>query len=48
MVKDIDLGLLENGPHAKLIRDLADKCYADSTVEAVWVEEPGRWYRRFL
>ena len=37
MIKDIDLGLLENGPHAKLIRDLAAKCYADSTVEAIWV-----------
>ncbi len=37
MIKDLDLGILENGPHAKLIRDLADKCYADSTIEAIWV-----------
>ena len=33
----MNLGLLENGPHAKLIRGLAEKCYADSTVEAIWV-----------
>ncbi len=37
MIKDIDLGLLENSPHARLIRDLAEKCYSDSTVQAVWV-----------
>jgi hypothetical protein len=34
---DIDLGPLEHGPHANLIRDIARKCYADSTVQALWV-----------
>jgi hypothetical protein len=34
---DIDLGLLDHGPHANLIRDMARKCYADDTVQAIWV-----------
>jgi carboxymethylenebutenolidase len=34
---ELDLGLLEHGPHANLIRDMARKCYADQTVQAIWV-----------
>ena len=34
---EIDLGLLEHGPHANLIREMATKCYADGTVQAIWV-----------
>ena len=34
---DIDLGPLENGPHANLIRDMTRKCYADSSIQAIWV-----------
>jgi hypothetical protein len=34
---DIDLGPLENGPHASLIRDLARKCFADGSIQAIWV-----------
>ncbi|MEO7912943.1 MAG: hypothetical protein ABIV47_25120 [Roseiflexaceae bacterium] len=34
---DIDLGALAHGPHADLIRDIARKCYADSTIQAIWV-----------
>ena len=33
----IDLGLLAHGPHANLIRDLARKCDADETIQAIWV-----------
>lgn len=36
-MKNIDIGLLANGPHAKLILDLANKCSQDASVEAVWV-----------
>jgi hypothetical protein len=36
-MSDIDLGLLEHGPHANLIRDIARKCYADGSVQAIWV-----------
>jgi len=36
-LKNIDLGPLEQGPHANLIRTLASKCYADDTVQALWV-----------
>jgi hypothetical protein len=36
-MKDIDLGLLEHGPHANLIRDMASKCSADSNIQAIWV-----------
>jgi len=34
---DIDLGLLEHGPHANLIRAMTRKCYADRTIQAIWV-----------
>jgi hypothetical protein len=34
---DIDLGALEQGPHANLIRDMADKCSADSRIQAIWI-----------
>ena len=33
----INLGILEHGPHADLIRDMASKCAADSSIQAVWV-----------
>jgi hypothetical protein len=32
---DIDLGPLENGPHANLIRDMASKCSADDSIQAI-------------
>jgi hypothetical protein len=34
---EIDLGRLENGPHASLIRDMAEKCWADHSIQAIWV-----------
>jgi hypothetical protein len=34
---NIDLGLLEQGPHADLIGALADKCYADDGIQAIWI-----------
>jgi hypothetical protein len=34
---DIDLGPLEHGPHASLIHDMARKCSADGSVQAIWV-----------
>lgn len=37
MDRGIDLGPLEGGPHAELIRGLAERAYADPTVEAIWV-----------
>jgi hypothetical protein len=36
-MKDIDLGLLEQGPHANLIREMASKCAADSSIQAIWI-----------
>jgi hypothetical protein len=36
-MSDIDLGSLAHGPHAKLIRDMAVKCFADSDIQAIWV-----------
>ena len=36
-MSDIDLGLLEHGPHATLIRDMATRCTADDTIHAIWV-----------
>jgi hypothetical protein len=33
----IDLGPLEHGPHADLIRGMASKCSADTSIQAVWV-----------
>jgi len=37
MITDFDLGSLKNGPHAKLIQDMAEKCYSDSSIQAIWV-----------
>ena len=34
---DIDLGPLAHGPHAKLIHDMARKCAADGSIQAIWV-----------
>jgi predicted nucleotidyltransferase len=36
-MNDIDLGLLANGPHAALIRDIAHLCAADASIQAIWV-----------
>lgn len=33
----VDLGGLEKGPHAKLIREMAARCAADESIQAVWV-----------
>lgn len=33
----VDLGVLEKGPHAKLIREMAGMCSADDSIQAVWV-----------
>jgi hypothetical protein len=36
-MSDIDLGSLEHGPHANLIRDMASKCAGDSSIQAIWI-----------
>lgn len=36
-MSDIDLGRLEGGPHADLIRDMAGRCFADDSIQALWV-----------
>lgn len=36
-MSDIDLGILATGPHAELIRAMAEKTFADSSVQAIWV-----------
>ena len=36
-MRDIDIGFLEHGPHANLIRDMANKCAEDSSIQAIWV-----------
>jgi hypothetical protein len=36
-MRDIDLGSLEHGPHANLIRDMASKCSAEGSIQAIWV-----------
>jgi hypothetical protein len=36
-MNDINLGILEHGPHADLIRHMAMRCAADSAIQAVWV-----------
>lgn len=33
----IDLGVLEHAPHATLIRDIAARCAADTSIQAIWV-----------
>ncbi|MEM6428292.1 MAG: nucleotidyltransferase domain-containing protein [Deinococcota bacterium] len=37
MSDDLNFGLLEHGPHITLVRNLAEKCYQDSTIQAIWV-----------
>lgn len=34
---DIDLGPLQNGPHAKLIGNMARMCWMDGRIQAIWV-----------
>ena len=36
-MRDIDLGPLEHGPHANLIRSMASKCSVDGSIQAIWV-----------
>jgi hypothetical protein len=36
-MSDIDLGPLEHGPHANLIRDMASMSFADGSIQAIWV-----------
>lgn len=36
-MSEIDLGPLERGPHANLIRAMASKCFADGSIQAIWV-----------
>jgi hypothetical protein len=36
-MSEIDLGALAYGPHAGLIRAMADKCWADGSVQAIWI-----------
>jgi len=36
-MSDIDLGSLEHAPHATLIRNMANKCATDSSIQAIWV-----------
>lgn len=33
----IELGILEQGPYATLIHDMAQKCIADARIQAIWV-----------
>lgn len=37
LLEEINLGPLEQGPHANLIHAMARKCYADEIVQALWV-----------
>ena len=36
-MSEIDLGLLGGGPHADLIREMAQMCYEDPRVQAIWI-----------
>ena len=36
-MQEINLGTLENGPHADLIREMARKCATDPRIQAIWV-----------
>jgi predicted nucleotidyltransferase len=36
-MSDFDLGSLENGSHANLIRDMARMCSADGSIQAIWI-----------
>ena len=33
----VDIGILEHGPHADLIRAMAGLCNADPSIQAIWV-----------
>ena len=37
MTENIDLGILEHSHHADLIRALAQACYSDADVKAIWI-----------
>ena len=34
---EMNLGVLANGPHADLIREMARMCYVDRRIQAIWV-----------
>ncbi len=36
-MSNIELGILQHGPHADLIRGMASACFADSAIQAIWV-----------
>lgn len=36
-MNEIDLGLLAHGPHAQRIREMANKCWTDERIQALWV-----------
>jgi hypothetical protein len=36
-MSDINLGPLEHGPHANLIRDMAGMSFADGSIQAIWM-----------
>ena len=36
-MQDINLGLLKHGPHADLLRGIAEKCVVDDQIQAIWV-----------
>ena len=36
-MSDVNLGLLAHAPHATLIRNMANKCATDSSIQAIWV-----------
>lgn len=36
-IETIDMGVLADGPHAELIEEMAERVYADSAVQAIWV-----------
>lgn len=37
IMSETDLGPLANGPHADLIREMAEKCIVDPRIQAIWV-----------
>ncbi len=37
MQQDLNFGPLENGPHIDLIRNMAERCYANTSIQAIWV-----------
>lgn len=36
-MSELEFGPLENGPHATLVRDIAHRCAADNSIQAIWV-----------